>query len=85
MKMVLLLVLLTSFNFMGHSEEIETNSPPIHARYNKLKEWTRTFDGTKNNPRFANWGAAGRPELRLCENSYTDGLSAMRTDLPNPR
>ena len=72
---------------VGHSETIAPQGrllAPVDP-YMNLKNWTRSFDGTGNNPSFVNWGSAGQPESRFCSNSYTDGLGAMRTDLPNPR
>ena len=58
---------------------------PFEASYLNLKNWVRSYDGTGNNLQFTNWGSAGQPESRFCPNSYVDGLSVMRTDLPNPR
>jgi hypothetical protein len=50
-----------------------------------LNNWRRSFDGTGNNQQFTNWGSTGQPQSRYCPNNYEDGLSVMRSDLPNPR
>jgi hypothetical protein len=45
----------------------------------------RTFDGTSNHPTVPLRNTAGGSFTRYPVNSYTDGVWAMRTDLPNPR
>jgi hypothetical protein len=63
----------------------QPSPPPFESIYSNLKNWVRSLDGTQNNLQFSNWGSAGQPESRFCPNDYEDGLSVMRTDLPNPR
>merc|ERR1719318_125396 len=50
----------------------------------------RTLDGSCNNLAHSDWGKAGQPYVRMATNSYTDGLSTVRTSqagsaLPSPR
>lgn len=46
----------------------------------------RTIDGTQNNLRHPEWGAAGQNVLRFTSNGYADGVSAPGgVNRPNPR
>eukprot|EP01119_Soliformovum_irregulare_P005861 TRINITY_DN17601_c0_g1_i1.p1 TRINITY_DN17601_c0_g1~~TRINITY_DN17601_c0_g1_i1.p1 ORF type:complete len:777 (+),score=169.39 TRINITY_DN17601_c0_g1_i1:717-3047(+) len=46
----------------------------------------RTYDGTNNNVANPTWGSAGSRLLRYNGNNfYADGISTIRSDLPNPR
>ena len=84
---ILFFILAFFLVFVANSETIAHNIRllPLADPYINLMNWARSFDGTGNNQNFINWGSAGQPESRFCSNSYTDGLGAMGTNLPNPR
>ena len=45
----------------------------------------REYDGSKNNKNNADWGAKETPLERRAGNSYADGISIPREDLPSVR
>lgn len=73
------------------------NSPHINQPFNFIRgpdtgipitarEFTyRTFDGSGNNLLHSNMNAAGTDFIRITPAHFADGVSAIRTDLPNAR
>ncbi len=89
-KIQITLISVLLLNILTVSEVIKIDSRKNSAPnpidpYMNLQNWTRSYDGTGNNPSNTNWGSVGQSQSRFCSNSYTDGLGAMKTNLPNPR